>query len=271
MRQQSNSRLYNCIGCFFFLLSLGTIALTAAWLTETVAVPDPLVPATDIPIPTLEARVFWTPSRTLAASFTPFPTDTATLIPTRTASATQTPSDTPTEPPTLTPSNTATVTPSSTLTSSPTFTETYTPSASPTITLTPSPTGATNTPTQTQTAFPFVASELRIRANPQNNCSYQGIAGNVFDTFNAPLTGITVVVRGADLRQEGLTAVSGSNLAFAQSGWEIIVSSFTSRSSYTIQLQSEEGIALSAPIEVTFPGSCDSNQLLIQFTQTRPY
>lgn len=269
--QRSNTRVYNAVGCLFLLLTLVTVGITAAWLTEAVKIPTVLVPPTDIPIPLLEVRVSWTPSRTLPPSLTPFPSDTPSVTVTRTSTATQTPSETSTEPPTLTPSNTPTVTPSSTFTSSPTFTETYTPSVSPTITLTPSPTGATDTPSPTVTAFPFIASELRIRANPQNNCDYQGIAGNVFDTFSAPLSGIKVVVTGGNLREGGASAVSGSNLAFAQSGWEVIVSSFVTRSSYTVQLQSDDGIALSAPIEVTFPGSCDSNQLLIQFTQTRPY
>lgn len=257
--------IYRIIAGLALLGALIMALITGGWITNTLAIPAPLVPPTDIPIPVLNIPMTWTPSFTPPPSFTPFPTNTRTATATRTPTATLTPSDTPTDLPTDTPTVTLSFTPSST------YTNTFTPTDEPSPTLTPSSTQATSTPTATNAPFPFRISDLRLGTDLQKTCQYQAIGGNVFDTFGFPLKGVVVVVTGTGLPGGGATATSGSNTAYGESGWEIRVSTGVIRGSYQVQLRDTGGTILSAPVDASFTGSCASNLLLLSFRQERPY
>lgn len=260
---------YNLISTIFFLLTLATCLVTALFLSDKENVPTFLAPSTPIVIPTMQAASIWTPSFTPRATNTRFPTATPTVTATWTATPTQTATITSTALPT----ETATITPTSTPSSTPTIT--FTPTSSPTITLTPTATGPTATLTPTSAPFPFeipvLTGGLRIRQEPNANCLYQGFAGNAFDLFNEPVNGLQVVVTGAGLPQSGAVASTGSSSQFGPGGWEVVVSSNLNTFEYTVQLRGLDGTPLSAPIEYTFSGSCEQNQVLIRFQQIKPY
>src|SRR5687767_6365328 len=104
----------NLVSTCFFLMTLGTCLISAAWMSGRVAVPEILAPATDIDVPTPVAMALFTPSHTPTPSLTPPPTNTVTPSPTWTATPTQTATFTNTPTITSTPTRTATWTPSST-------------------------------------------------------------------------------------------------------------------------------------------------------------
>jgi len=264
----SRSTTYNLISLTFLVLAVLICLLTAGILSETVPVPDPLIPPTDIDIPTLQARVIWTPSFTPLPSDTPPPTNSPTPSATPTETATQTETATPTEGPTDTPTQTQTPTPSST------FTTTFTalpPTMTATITLTPSPTGPTATSTRTPAPFPFVVERVEIRKDLNNDCTFQGFGGNVFDLINEPIDGLRIVVTGPGLPTAGQVGVSGGNQNYGPGGWEVRVSNGVNSNQYTLQLQNVDGTPFSQPITQTFSSSCDGNLMLIRFKQIRPY
>ena len=260
---------YNVTTLFFTLSTVLVCLVTSLFLSNKENVPTFLAPSTEIVIPTMQAAVIWTPSstprptNTRLPSVTPSPSPTWTSTPTQTATVTNTPL----------PTSTATIT--STATPSSTFTQTFTPTIPPTITLTPTATGPTATPPPTSAPFPFevpvLNGGLRVRQEPNNNCNYQGFAGNAFDLFNAPVNGLQVVVTGAGLPQSGAVASSGSNNNFGPGGWEVVVSNNLNTFEYTLQLRGVDGTALSAPIDFTFTGNCQQNQVLIRFQQIKPY
>ncbi len=258
---------YNLISVIFLGLALFVCIITLGWSSDSLDVPEVLAPPTDLPIPTAIVRALPTATNTRPPTATPVATNT------QTATATHTPTDTPTgtatNTPTVTPTPTVTktATPSSTFTSTATFTAT----TSPTITLTPSPTGATSTPTNTPAPFPFRVDSVRFRADQDETCEWQGVAGNVFDIVNDPVTGLNVVVTGPGLPANGLIAQSGTNTNWGESGFEARVSAFLNTNQYTVQLFTTDGTALSPPTTVRFPGACSENVFLIAYRQERPF
>lgn len=258
-----NNALYNLITIMFLLMTCLLVTVTALWSTDTMAVPSALAPSTEIPIPMLQIPVSWTPSNTPLPSNTPRPSLTPSVTNTRTPTVTNTATETPTNTITPTPSFTQTPTPSST------FTATFTPSDTATITLTPTSAVATSTPTRTLTAFPIVVDEFRLRPDLNEACNFLAVAGNAFDDLNQPFRGLVVNVRGPGLPGNGVTAITGSNTNYGDSGFEVRVNSSVTQASYTVQVQQSDGTVLSQPIDVTFSGNCD-NVLLIRFKATRP-
>jgi hypothetical protein len=262
--RQSNAGTYNLISFIFLAMSLLICFATVGIVSESFEVPAALRPDTPIPQPSLIARQLPTVTNT------PIPTDTPRATPTRTPSATptvtatQTATVTETDVPTLTATFTQTATPSST------FTLTFTPSPSPTITLTPTATGFTSTPTRTPAAFPFRVDDVDVRPDLDEACNFQGFAGYVYDIIGEPETGLLVVVTGVGLPSGGLSAVSGQNTNYGPSGWEVRTSAAPVRGTYSVQLARSDGTPLSQAVEVSFPGNCDSNLVLLSFRRERP-
>ncbi|NJL93355.1 MAG: hypothetical protein HC915_06295 [Anaerolineae bacterium] len=252
--------LYNLITLMMLLLSTAICIVTSAWVSGNAEVPESLRPPTPIDIPTLQARVLWTPSFTPLPSETPLPTLTRTATATWTATNTQTATNTLTPSPSSTSTITPTWTPSSTFTPSATATQTATATETPTITLTPTEPGPTATATLTPAPFPFeipVASGgLRIRAAQDGSCASQAFAGNVFDLLNNPVDGYQIVVNGPGLPTQGAVTSSGTNLNYGPGGWEIIVSTGLVQNTYRVQLRAPDGTLLSSPLTYTFSGSC---------------
>lgn len=229
----------------------------------------------------------WTGVQFLA----PAPAEDVLQLPTQNILPTETPTSTPR--PTLPP--TFTLTPTITQTPSPTLTPTLPPSPSPTITDTPLPTAtitdtgvpeptATFTPsatsseptatfTPTESLFPFQVRQppgIIFTRNTFNTaaCQFQAVGGQVLGLSDAGLDGIQVFVFGAGIDR---VTTSGFNTAYGPGGWEIPVDTTINNNTYSVELRTSIGTAISDRIEITFPSNCDENIAIVQFEQTRPF
>ncbi len=188
---------------------------------------------------------------------TPNPTWTTTPLPTVTGTATIT--STPTETTTPTPTDT------------PTPTETSTPTETPEPTSTPEP---TNTPEPvvepTRAPFDYVlrGGTVTYTANYANaaGCDWLGIAGLVFDTRGRHRVGVTVHLTGGGL---DVRTTSGSKLEYGQSGWEFYLDNHPKEGTFSVQLETPGGAALSERITVRTVANCESNLALLVFDQVQ--
>lgn len=249
MNPQTSARIFNVITIVFLVLTV----VVVVWGVSRLMGPNLRPPADVIIIPT--------------------PLQLPTATPTHTPTSTPLPTFTPTATDTLTP--TVTFTPSPTI--SPTFTITSTPapSATPgpsaTPTLPPSPTGPTDTPPP---PFPFALrdNQVILTNNDINSqgCNWQGIGGQVFDLQGNAFPNLRVSVSdGAGTFQE--FAVTGSNTLYGESGWEVPVGTAAENRTFFVELRSGEGTPISPVVQITFPGQCDSNRAIVNFTQVRPF
>lgn len=197
--------------------------------------------------------------------FSPTPTGSSGGLPTLPPAwtATNTPPFTNTPPASSTPENTATrtlVPPTRT----PTFTVTRTP--------TPTATGPTPTASITRSAFQFTpgAGSPSYVANISPNysaqgCNWFGIAGQVFDLDKRGMVGLLVHLEGPN----GLSvdAVTGSQLRYGPSGWEIVLGNapVATTGSYRIQLRNASGQPLSETIVFSTFQDCARNHILFNF------
>lgn len=103
---------------------------------------------------------------------------------------------------------------------------------------------------------------------PDAGCAWVGIAGQVLDSFNQPLSGIRVHVTGSfnGLMIES-TVTSGDHTAYGPAGFEIQVGTqaMDSQNSLTIQLLDDSGQPLSPAYPITTYADCQKNLILIQF------
>ncbi len=266
------SRAYNLISIIFLLLTLAFILFGLTRMMQ----PPPVIPTVEVALPTAlqlpTVTTTFTPTNTLIPTWTPTPSETATPSITPTNAPTV-PTATPI-PPTPVPSGTAippSAAPSSTITDTPTITVTLsdTPPATPTAT----PTGPTPT---VPSPFPFTLrnNQVIITSNFANTagCQWQGFGGAVFDLTGQPFPGLRIHVYGNNSgANTDLYTASGTNSLYGQgSGWELAVENTISTNTYYIELQSQEGTAISPAVPVTFPGSCQGNVAVINFEQTRP-
>jgi hypothetical protein len=158
----------------------------------------------------------------------------------------------------------------------PTLTATIT--RTPTLTNTPTP---TNTPVPTETATPTATAipmpygvqpntplYLQNFAHPNLSCNWLGVAGQVFDKSGKPLSGLVVVVDGAQsgkaFEQIGLT---GKALAYGDGGYELVLGNqaVSSAGPFTITLFDVGGTALSDPFSFNSFTDCKKNLVLINF------
>jgi hypothetical protein len=200
------------------------------------------------------------------------PTATPTFTPTITRTPlpeTFTPTFTPTNTETRTPTATLTVEASPTITPTPTITTTVLPSETPTEA--PLATATFGTPPTSPPPFPFGNAAPQFIANTSNTagCAWQGIAGQVLDLAGqAYLNQLVVEVSGGGLPTT-LTTPTASNTLYGASGFEIQIANGINTATYYVQLKSRAGVAIAAPVQVTFPGTCEGNLALINFTQLR--
>lgn len=205
-----------------------TIASIASIPTATTTPTESVIQATWTPVP-LE------PTATPQPSNTPAPTRTPTPIPTF-----------PTRTPTPTPTNT------------------------PTLTPTPTPTGPTPTPKPTRSAFPFTKSDISpfYLQNSANSagCDWLGIAGEVLDLTGNPVPVGRYVVHvwgeGVDTK-----VIAGSAPAYSDSGWEVFLFNAPVVREYNVQLESENGTAVSQLYRVQTKASCNENLVRLDFVQ----
>jgi hypothetical protein len=160
-----------------------------------------------------------------------------------------------------------TVAPSETITPTPTITTTALPSETPTETIAPSATFGT--PPTSPPPFIFSAQTPQFIANTNSlGCAWQGVAGQVLNMAGQPYANqlrVEVTGGGTDIR----TADTGSNTLHGASGFEIQLAPGINTNTYFVVLKSRAGTPLSDVVQVTFPGSCEGNMVLITFNQIR--
>jgi hypothetical protein len=206
------------------------------------------------------------PEVVIIPTFTPSVTPTITRTP---FPSTFTPTFTPTATDTRTPTPTLTVEASPTITPTPTITTTVLPSETPTET--PTATATFGTPPTSPPPFPFGNQAVQFMANTTNaaGCAWQGIAGQVLDLAGQSyLTQLVVEVSGGGLPAT-LTAQTATNTLYGASGFEIQVANGINTATYFVQLKSRAGTNIGAPVQITFPGTCEGNLALVNFNQLR--
>ncbi|MBI5960484.1 MAG: hypothetical protein HY866_17210 [Chloroflexi bacterium] len=269
---------FNCLTFVFVILTVIMAGLMFNIATDAMEPPFFAPKPTQV-IPTVAAlasptpKPSWTPSLTATPTntFTPSSTPTETPPqPSATNTATMTPSIT------FTPSITGTFTPSATVTPSPTNTL-QPPTFTPTKTLTPTP-SATWTPTYTPTGptatstpeFPYIVQPGSISLRQATNaagCNWQGIGGQVTTDRAEPIAGVQIRVRGDTLAEQ--STLSGTNMAYGPSGWEIQVAALTNTERYYIDLWIDNQ-QVSDTVQIVFPNSCQQNLAVVNFIRTRP-
>jgi hypothetical protein len=240
---EGSNRLYNSISTLFLILTALTVCGVVAGVAFF-AKPGGVAQAQ----PTLMVG---------------FPTNTATLSgPTAPATYTASPS------PTITDTPTVTTTPVPSRTATPTDTPTATNTLTPTVTST-----ATNTPLPTNTAtrspFDFVLKDNAITyikyTKVPNDCGAR-IAGAVFNTTNAYITGFNIHVTGpsADFRFS-----AGSKPEYGTSGWEFYIFNTPVARTYNVQLEYPDGPIASDVISVTTKNDCNQGVAIVNFKQVQ--
>ena len=242
----SPDRLYNALTLFFLAASVGMCLLVVALIQNPTLPINPFPPPTPQPTPTL----FLLES---AGS------DTGEVVGAEQLQTTPT-------------SNSAraeeTVTPTIDLTAMPT--------ASPTVTLTPapSPTGMTPLPvaTNTPSSYPFTVQNETVTyvayTGPEG-CNYMAIAGQVFDVSGKPLKDMIIWVKDTEGFFE-MVAFSGQAPRYGPSGYEAVINTSPYEADFTVQVWSDTGTDLSAPVAVHTKASCDENLAIVNFVQNRP-
>lgn len=175
--------------------------------------------------------------------------------------ASPTPAPSSTRGPTLTPSLVPTF---------PTKTPTPTRTPTPTNTPTETPIGPTPTSSPTRSPFPFTKTDtspfyLQNYANSAG-CNWLGIAGEVLDLNRNPVPPgqYRVHVWGNGVEQR--PNVSGAP-AYSPSGWEQFVSNSPVVRDYNVQLETENGTAVSQVYTIQTRASCNQNLVRVDFVQ----
>jgi hypothetical protein len=145
--------------------------------------------------------------------------------------------------------------------------------------------GVTVIPQQTSTLEPTVAGGYPFQLQgdptgmkstifkPNSNCSWLGVAGNVYDLQGRPVQGIIVQMGGSYNYQKIQEAFTLTGLArsYGESGYEFTIANVITQSSRTIwiQLVDQAAIPLSAKIYFDTYADCNRNLILINFKQVR--
>lgn len=255
----------NFIVALIMLLACGAIFSFGYLLfgsDSTIQLPDFATQIVERISPNLEPR-----PTTVGVAVLPTATHTPTpslIQPTFTAIVIN-PTDTPL--PSNTPGPSSTPTPRPTL---PSRTPTPTPSNTPTHTPTATPTGPTPTTAPTRSAFPFTKTDTSpfYLSNFSNSagCDWMGIAGEVLDLQKnpAPVGRYRVHVWGEGLDR---IALIGSAPIYSDSGWEVFLFDSPAVREYNVQLESENGTAVSQVYRVQTRASCDDNLIRLDFIQ----
>ena len=247
--------LLGCGGIFYFGYFLFGTESTAdtpefiSGLVERFASDENVAPTTVAVVIRPTATDTATPSL-IQPTFTP-----VTPLPSTTPQASNTPraEESPTPRPTL-PSRTPTPTPTNTPTNTPTAT----------------PTGPTPTTAPTRSAFPFTKTDtspfyLRNFSN-SSGCDWLGVAGEVLNLEKnpVPVGAYRVHVWGEGIDER---AIAGSAPLYSDSGWEVFLFDAPVVREYNVQLESQNGTAVSQVYRIQTRASCDDNLVRIDFVQ----
>jgi hypothetical protein len=261
----SQNETYNLVSIFFVALTV-LVCLISFMIVGDVLPAGPLEPPTDVPPATsllsLDGKLpTATPTQTPRPTTVPGATNTWTPSPTWTGIPTNTPSPTRTPTNTTEPSATATFTPTDTV---------VPPTDAPTLTEVPLATDippATNPP-QTSGGTFIVQPGMPLYRDGflHPGCQWQGIGGQVVTSQGEPVVGLTIQANGTD--GSTFTALTGSNSAYGDSGWEITTGTEIVPATYNVQIVSADlSQVLSSIVTVNFQGKCEQSLALITFIQ----
>lgn len=153
-------------------------------------------------------------------------------------------------------------------------------------TFTPTPQqGVTIIPQQTATleatvagGYPFVlqgdpTGMKSTLFRPSSDCSWIGVAGNVYDLQTRPVQGVIVLMGGSYNYQvlDTQYTLTGLARAYGESGYEFTISNVIVPSTHTlwVQLVDQADIPLSEKIYFDTFADCNRNVILINFKQVR--
>ena len=107
---------------------------------------------------------------------------------------------------------------------------------------------------------------------PQLDCSWQVIAGQVWDLQGDPIPGLTLHLFGEiDGTHIDQVRVSGTAPAYGDSGFEFALEGLVadSQGSLSIQLEDTNGLPLSHPYTIETYNDCQRNLILVNFKKVR--
>ena len=206
------------------------------------------------------------------SALNPFPPPTfpvALLLPTSTPITPTATSPTATPTATYTPEPTATNTPrpTATLPPTPTFFTLFTAMVTPTLTEPP-----VGYPFDVQQGSPIAIANI---SHPELECSWMGVAGQVFDMSNAPITGLLVRLDGAlpgvRITEEKLS-LTGAALNYGRTGYyefTLADEPIASKGTLWVQLLDQAGVPMSQKAYFDTYASCDKNLIILNFKQIR--
>lgn len=190
----------------------------------------------------------------------------------------QLPTDTPTDRPTLPPTWTATSTelPTATFTPRPPPPPTPTlfsikPSVTPTRVLSVTPT------TTLSSNLPYAVSG-KIFSMPgavsgsHTGCNWMGVAGQVFDLQNAPVTQMFIQLGGSLASTPiDMPSMTGTAPIYGLAGYEFTIADrpIASKKTVWLQLLDQTGLALSPRVYFDTFDDCQNNLILVNFKQVR--
>lgn len=239
--QQNPDTLWNVLTVLMLVLALCAGGFFASVMMNPQTVLNPLRPPTLMPM-IVTFTPTWTPIQ-LDSTWTP----TVTIQPT----------ETPTRRPTITPF------PSATPLVFPTATSAVKPSKTPTNTATPKP----NYPfTATVTAYDSTIS------HPEAGCNWFGVAGQVTDLKNNPVTGLIVKLVGSvNNNYIDQTSLSGIAKIYGEGWFEFVLGDkpLDTKNALYVQLFDQAGMPLSDQIYFTTSSACNKNLTIVRFKQVK--
>jgi hypothetical protein len=190
----------------------------------------------------------------------------------------QLPTDTPTDRPTLPPTWTATSTelPTATFTPRPPPPPTPTlfsikPSDTPTrvLSVTPTTTLSNDLPYALRNNINAISADS---FNVHMGCNWMGVAGQVFDLQNAPVTQMFIQLGGSLASTSiDMPSMTGTATLYGKAGYEFTIADrpIASKKTVWLQLLDQAGLALSPRVYFDTSDVCQNNLILVNFKQVR--
>jgi len=130
-------------------------------------------------------------------------------------------------------------------------------------------------PTVTPTMLPIVLQTgspayIQNFAHPDAGCAWLGVAGQIFDAENKPVTNLAVIVKGmlgqAKIDKIALTGIPEADV-YGPGGYEIILADqpLVSNNTLSIQVFDIDGNSLSKSIPFITYSDCEKNLIIINF------
>jgi hypothetical protein len=198
------------------------------------------------------------------SSLNPFPPATSAPLPTLLVIPSATATRPPILPPTWTPTPTV-------FDATPTPTQVSGPTKTPLITNTPAP-----EPTMTPGGMSFAPlGEIQyLQDFTRQQCAWMGVAGQVFDLRNSPVSGLIVQLGGSlegRLFETLITMSGAASQTYGSAGYELTIANrpVASQGTLWVQLLDQAGLPLSEKIYFDTFDACERNLIMISFKQVK--